>query len=150
MVDDHQPLLSDAERDAYRRAMAAYPVCSCGQSLWAPVSIERGFCERCRLRGRTNTPGAATELVRAPARYLQRRPLEDRTSEERKYKHAYQTPDGRWHIERAYGACGGGWYIIDTTGEHTGCTCCAISSDEHLATVPTLKAAKAFITEWSV
>ena len=38
----------DTER--YRQAMAAYPVCDCGQSLWAPASIERGYCEACRLR----------------------------------------------------------------------------------------------------
>ena len=71
------------------------------------------------------------ELVRTPARYPEGR------------KYDYATPDGRWFVRWA--CCyGGGWDVIDTTGEiycenHAG----------HAATVKTLDAAKALITEWS-
>lgn len=35
---------------AYLAAMATDPKCSrCGASLWAAASVQRGFCERCRL-----------------------------------------------------------------------------------------------------
>jgi hypothetical protein len=49
-----------------------------------------------------------TEFQRIPAPYLEN--LERRnyvTSEMRKYKSAYVTPDRRWLIQKAYGACGG-------------------------------------------
>ena len=71
------------------------------------------------------------------------------TSEDRKYKYAYQTPDGRWLIERDYGGCGGGWRVTDTRGEYV-CTSCRRNSDGHATIEPTLAAAKAFVfTEWA-
>lgn len=45
-MTDEQP----TPDERYRQAMAAYPKCACGQSLWAPQSQERGYCEACRLR----------------------------------------------------------------------------------------------------
>ncbi len=89
-----------------------------------------------------------TELTRIPASSLQQRHYT--TSEMRKHKYAYETPDGRWRIEYAYGVCGGGWRVVDTTGEHAGCHCCWRSADDHLTTKPTLAAAKAFVSEWAI
>jgi hypothetical protein len=33
----------------YQAAMALQPKCACGQSIWAPQSVARGFCEACRI-----------------------------------------------------------------------------------------------------
>jgi hypothetical protein len=46
---DEIPFLESEQHRRYLAAMAAYPKCSCGQGLWAPQSIARGFCEGCRL-----------------------------------------------------------------------------------------------------
>ena len=74
----------------------------------------------------------------------------------RKYKYAYETPDGRWRIEWNYGACGGGWRVDDTRGEYF-CGSCRDHKerngwgfDGHAAIMPTLTAAKAFVSEWAV
>jgi hypothetical protein len=105
------------------------------------------------------------ELIRIPAPHVQARQehLNDPamrarwadhpemlslTSEEEKYQHAYRTPDGRWLIQRAYGACGGGWHVIDTSGRYV-CTSCRSNRDGHATIVRTLTAAKAFVAEWS-
>lgn len=87
------------------------------------------------------------ELTRIPAPYLQR-DVRYETAEMRKYRHAYETPDGRWRIERHYGGCGGGWTITDTTGEHVGQSW--RGPTVHLKVMPTLAAAKAFVSEWAV
>jgi hypothetical protein len=63
-------------------------------------------------------------------------------------KYDYMTPDSRWLVQQN-GGCGGGWKVIDTTGEYV-CTSCARNSEGHTTIVQTLAAAKAFITEWSV
>jgi hypothetical protein len=88
------------------------------------------------------------DLIRIPAPSLNKEYLYT-TSEMRKYKHAYETPDGRWRIERAYGECGGGWHVIDTSGEYL-CTSCRFNVAGHVTTAPTLAAAKAFVSEWAV
>jgi hypothetical protein len=47
---DDEPVTADTERQRrYDAAMAGYPKCACGQSLWAPASQARGFCEACLL-----------------------------------------------------------------------------------------------------
>jgi hypothetical protein len=97
-----------------------------------------------------------TELVRIPSPYLQRQAAMAAdpawhaytTSEMSKYPYAYTTADGRWLIERAYGACGGGWRVTDTTGEYH-CTSCR-DGGGHVSIEPTLDAAKAFVAEWAV
>jgi hypothetical protein len=96
------------------------------------------------------TSATVPALIRIPAPTLQKRQRSDgwESSEERKYKHAYQTADGRWLIERAYGACGGGWNVFDTTGEHVGASWYGLTP--HLQTLPTLSAAKAFVSEWAI
>jgi hypothetical protein len=71
------------------------------------------------------------ELIRIPAKHPDGR------------KYDYTTPDGRWHVE--YFPCyGGGWSVVDTSGEIR----CA-THPGHATDVKTLQAAKAFITEWS-
>jgi hypothetical protein len=63
------------------------------------------------------------ELIRVPSPRLAERTARAAdpkwhcsiSSEMRKYKYAYETPDGRWRIEYAYGECGGGWKVTDTT-----------------------------------
>ena len=103
----------------------------------------------------TATP--AVPLVRVAAPHLQQRATRMASpdpswyhtpfsSEERRYKWAYQTGDGRWLIQRAYGACGGGWHVIDTTGEHVGESWHGPTTE--LATQRTRAAAEAFLAEW--
>jgi hypothetical protein len=94
------------------------------------------------------------ELIRTPSR--RRATARHVSSSMRKYD--YVSADGRWLIQQ-YGGCGGGWEVIDTTGEWV-CTTCAWAWDlhdghghapvvRHATVVRTLSAAKAFITEWS-
>ncbi len=132
----------DAHR--YRAAMDRYPRCPCGQQLWAPESTARGYCEHCRLHHPpchqvAGTGPDSTELIRVPAPYLQGIPPERHTSEMSKYRYAYQTPDGRWRIERDYGSCRGGWRIDNATTAGT---------FHPVTTTPTLAAAKVAISEW--
>jgi hypothetical protein len=88
------------------------------------------------------------DLIRIPAPYLDGSDGQFVTSEMEKYRWAYQTADGRWLIQRAYGECGGGWHIIDTTGEHRGQSC--YGPTDHLATRSTLAQAKAYLSEWAI
>lgn len=46
--DDDDDDIDTEEHRRFLAAMAEYPKCVCGQSLWAPQSIARGFCEGCR------------------------------------------------------------------------------------------------------
>jgi hypothetical protein len=99
-----------------------------------------------------------TEMIRVQPKHLQNLSRDDgwRSSDERKYKHAYETPDGRWHIEWYYGGCGGGWLVTDTHGQYI-CSPCREryerngwrGFDGHAAILATLTAAKAFVSEWS-
>jgi hypothetical protein len=46
--------------------------CLCGHPLWSSKSIERGYCEHCRLLGdwRHSIAGLRTLPYRWPARYV--------------------------------------------------------------------------------
>jgi hypothetical protein len=92
------------------------------------------------------------ELVRVPSKKHQaqvQRQLEDPSYVPYRFgKYDYRTADGRWYIEQ-YGGCGGGWAVIDTTGEYV-CASCRYNSDGHATIRRTLSAAKAFIVEWAI
>ena len=137
--DEPADLYPDIHR--YRAAMDRYPRCSCGQQLLAPESIARGHCEHCRLHRPPKPVHGGIELVRVPAPYLQGVPPERHTSEMSKYRYAYQTPDGRWRIERDYGSCRGGWRIDNATTAGT---------FHPVTTTPTLAAARVALTEWAL
>lgn len=62
-------------------------------------------------------------------------------------RYDYLSADGRWHVEQSTG-CGRGWTVTDLTGQYV-CQTCARNPDRHATIVPTLKAARAFIVEWS-
>lgn len=84
------------------------------------------------------------KLMRVPAPYLASATSGYLTSEMRQYRHAYTTDDNRWLIQRAYGHCGGGWHVVDTTGQHRGESW--HGATEYLARLDTLAAAKELVT----
>lgn len=84
------------------------------------------------------------DLIRVPSKRLAQARPEYRATMN---KYDYTTPDGRWYVQKD-GGCGGGWSVIDTTGEYV-CTSCRRNPDGHAASERTLSAAKAFILEWT-